>query len=103
MLQVIERREVKRLQTLTESYKMENEIKVPQPLHVPAFGEAAMAMDITLQITIDLLIRENREFGQNLAGAIDRVLELSGPTPGVRIALNAVRERVDLVLAREHN
>lgn len=66
----------------------------------PTFGESAMAMDVVMQLTIDLLIQGNRDFGHGLSESISRLLETEGPTPGVRAALQSVLERVNQVTER---
>jgi hypothetical protein len=64
-----------------------------------SFGEEAMALDITIQLLIDLLVQANPAFGRELSAALHEVQAMEGPSTGTRTALARMKEHVDQVLA----
>lgn len=66
-----------------------------RPLPTAGFGETAIALDVMLQLMIDLLVQRDKTFGADLMGAIDTLAQSIGPTPGIRIALLKMRAIVE--------
>lgn len=61
-------------------------IERTHPRH-PGFGDSAMALDVVMQLTIDLLVQRDPEFGIALRDAIDALLDTDGPSSGTRATL----------------
>lgn len=61
----------------------------------PTFGESAMALDVVMQLLLDLLVQRDRNLGLQLMAAIDDLLTTEGPTPGVKQALANIRRQIE--------
>ncbi len=64
-----------------------------------SFGEEAMALDITIQLLIDLLVQSSPEIGRELSAALGGALRMEGMSTGTRTAIARMKEHVDQVLA----
>lgn len=61
------------------------------------FGDSALALDVMLQLLIDLVCQRDPEFKDALIQAIDELLKSDAMPNGVKSALTYYREQVNAV------
>jgi len=69
-------------------------------VEVLSFGEAALALDITIELMLSLLVQRVDGLGTAMLAELDALLAAKLPTPGTQAAIQRLRDHVQA--AGEH-